>query len=622
MTSGFSTLDLVIDSKGNPRVVYAMNTSADGVWPSQSARTAIGSGNRNRQSHNNIFFNYSNDGGSSWLPANSAVVVNDTTTIGQGTGSTFAVYPGRNTAFPRMAITTVDDIYIVYERTIHGNSFAAGNKPDIILAKMAADSLKLGSAQPVRIGASGTVGSFGGIRISPANSIDVTPDIAVGDDDILHVVWYTSGSDAVQHKQMPADNWDDRSSFGWDPGASGVTVGSFDDEVATNLGIVTNAVDNHVINGQVHLFPTVVVDKGRTPDRVYTFWKHTDAAGVATGEDENIAYAISDYNGQAGAGASWGTTNFAFPTGTSAAAGPLFQAGTAYNIESHWQYVDRVAVVVDGRKPNGADIHIAFSGGVSVGRTSFTTRDARFNPTSNSIYYTRFNGNEWELPQVVASQYNGSQDGFRATSIAGTAISAHSAVFSPDIAMRDGDDNVYLAFVGGSPTAGGGVNLRNVTVSPQAGRGHSAGGQGNISPLPYFKIIGRVVTFDDVSIPNGANVYRMKYDPVAPQIGPPLLRNMVRVMAAGNTDGSGIGASTPGGSAAPGGFLTGQWMRIHNSSLGVASLTPGRQVPPSRVPSVRPRRRMTTASGRASSTMTGPTVLQSGGTRVTRTICC
>ena len=30
MNSGFSTMDLVVDSKGNPRVVYAMDMSADG----------------------------------------------------------------------------------------------------------------------------------------------------------------------------------------------------------------------------------------------------------------------------------------------------------------------------------------------------------------------------------------------------------------------------------------------------------------------------------------------------------------------------------------------------------------------------------------------------------------
>ena len=41
MSSGFSTLDLVVDSKGNPRVVYAMNTSPDGVYPSTSTRTAL-----------------------------------------------------------------------------------------------------------------------------------------------------------------------------------------------------------------------------------------------------------------------------------------------------------------------------------------------------------------------------------------------------------------------------------------------------------------------------------------------------------------------------------------------------------------------------------------------------
>ncbi len=108
MTAGFSTLDMVVDSKGNPRVVYAMNFSADGIM---SPLEADGAGARTTdervdgrgvRNHNNIFFNYSNDGGSSWLPANSAVVINDTSTV-----NTTAVgnFPGRNTAFPRMAIT-------------------------------------------------------------------------------------------------------------------------------------------------------------------------------------------------------------------------------------------------------------------------------------------------------------------------------------------------------------------------------------------------------------------------------------------------------------------------------------------------------------------------------------
>ena len=174
MTSGFSTLDLVVDSKGNPRVVYAMNTSPDGAWGSVSSRITTS----NRQSHNNIFFNYSNDGGSSWLPANNAVVLNDTTTLGNhGGGGGGNNFEGRNTAFPRMTITTTDDIYIVYQRSIGGGALTQTNlRPDIMLAKMDADSLKLGSAQPVRIGASGTVGSFGGIRLDPDDNYDVSPD--------------------------------------------------------------------------------------------------------------------------------------------------------------------------------------------------------------------------------------------------------------------------------------------------------------------------------------------------------------------------------------------------------------------------------------------------------------
>ena len=35
----------------------------------------------NVRAHNNIFFNYSNDGGSSWLPSNGSVTVNDTLNV-------------------------------------------------------------------------------------------------------------------------------------------------------------------------------------------------------------------------------------------------------------------------------------------------------------------------------------------------------------------------------------------------------------------------------------------------------------------------------------------------------------------------------------------------------------
>ena len=61
-----------------------------------------------------------------------------------------------------MAITSTDDIFITYERDLH-----TGGDIDVMLAKMDADSLKLGSAQPVRFGSLGAANSLGGVRIDP-----------------------------------------------------------------------------------------------------------------------------------------------------------------------------------------------------------------------------------------------------------------------------------------------------------------------------------------------------------------------------------------------------------------------------------------------------------------------
>ena len=114
ISSGFSTLDLEIDSRGNPRVVYAMNHSPDG-------HTAgfTGSGDAD-----NVYFNYSQTGGASWLPANSAVVVNDTVTTGN--------VQGRASAFPRMVVDQRDNVFISYVR---GSSQGTGND-DVMLAKV------------------------------------------------------------------------------------------------------------------------------------------------------------------------------------------------------------------------------------------------------------------------------------------------------------------------------------------------------------------------------------------------------------------------------------------------------------------------------------------------------
>jgi hypothetical protein len=585
MTSGFSTLDLTLDSKGNPRVVYAMDQSPDGVAGlGVYQKNAYGyngaASGQNKREYNNIYFNYSNDGGSTWLPANSAVVINDTATV-----------IGRKNAFPRMAVTTTDDIFIVYQRDI-----GTGAVSDIILAKMDADSLKSGAAQPVRVGPMGTVSSAGGVRLDIEANHDVSPDIAIGDDDVIHVVWYNINNETIYHKTMPAASWTDVSAQGWSNAAAGATVGTFDLTAATNLGLdiggtATLVSEDYIASATVptrlHLFPTVVVDRQRTPDRVYVLWKHTDAGAAATavGADENIAYNTFAFNGAKGAGASWGTTQYAFPQGSgnslyNVGGSGLFQHGTMYQIEGFWGYVDRVAAFVDDRVPGSrGDLHIVFSGGPSQrGPRPLTGSLSGQDPgKAVSLYYSRFDGTEWELPQVVASARN--TESGAATSHDDGVLSKSRQLFEADIAMRSGDAKVYLTFVGGSPrvvaTQIGGkhsrITTRQSTNNP--GRGFATIHQGNVAPLPYFKILGRVVTYDDVSIPPGAFKYQMVYNPVNPQAS--AQKNLIYVSVGDNQNGAGLGGATPGSSAAPGGFLTGQWRRLGLGSLGVTSLNVG-----------------------------------------------
>ena len=586
MTSGFSTVDLVVNSKGNPRVVYAFDNSPDGLFGQGAVQTQVEPTSQSVvNAFNNILFNYSNDGGSTWLPSNGAVTINDVVTS--------AINDGRKTAFPRMAITTTDDIFITYVADVGGG---IGNA-HVMLAKVDEDSLKLGTAQAIRIGANGTIGSFGGVRLTPEATHGVMPDIAIGDNDVIHVAYFVptaagAAADPIEHKSVPAVDWERLDAFGWNQNVAGASVGTF----ATNsLGFDFTAAanDNAVIGVAIglHIAPTIVVDKERTPDRIYVLWKHSDAA-AATSPDENIAYAIATYDGSIGGNQVWGTTQFAFPQGTgtgtyNANGGPLFQNNTRYQVEHHWGITDRIAAVVDDRIPGTrGDLHIVFAGGPStkVGtagdHTIFTGADnAADGPLYNNLYYSRFNGNEWELPQVVAT----TRDGFASASNNFTPeglFTNHLHLFEPDIAMSSGDDNVYMTFVGGSPMAQGRrpLNRVNKTASAfavdNAGRGFAALHDGNVSPLPYFKIVGRVTTFSDVSQPEGAFVYDLKYTPVNPQTVE-VLNNLVTVTAADPADGSGIGGSQPGASAAPGGFLTGQWRQVSLTTLGVASLNIG-----------------------------------------------
>ena len=243
----------------------------------------------------------------------------------------------------------------------------------------------------------------------------------------------------------------------------------------------------------------------------------------------------------------------------------MFQNGALHEVEDNWAYVDRITAVADGRIPGvRGDLHVVFSGGDSHGFQTGASTNA------NSIFYTRFNGTEWELPQVVATANNGTEDG---------VLAIHQQVFGPDIAITPGSENIYLTFVGGDGGNGaqnevGTGGTGNATNAP--GFGYSALYTNDILPLPYFKIIGRVSTFEDRSIPVGAFQYQLTYNPVNPQDGGAAdADNLVQITVADNANGTGIGGATPGSSSAPGGFLAGQWQNISLSTLGVTSLNPG-----------------------------------------------
>ena len=573
--SGFSTVDVVVDGRGNPRVVYAMDNSPDGIGGEGVTGTSanqkyLNAGGAALNQYDNIYFNYSNDGGSSWLPANSAVVINDTATV-----------QGRRNAFPRMAISSTDDCFIVYERQLDDE---IANFEDVILAKVDADSLTGGSAQAVQIGSLGQSASRGGVRIDLDGADGRSPDIAIGDDDVLHVVWYNGGvTETIEHKTVPASLWDDVSAAGWNNGVTGDVVGTFDDD-ATNLGIgriagtVAGSSDRIFPNlNEVHVFPTVVVDRQRSPDRIYVLWKHTDSVAGAVHSDENVAYDFYSYDGAIGPGSFDGVPTFAFPTSSANAqvlltgnAGPMFQNRLAYQIEQHWSFVDRVAAAIDDRRATQGDLHIVFSGGASNNVCCKSAAGPVAGAvTATKMFYSRFNGQEWELPQVVASAGNNAalqhDDGVSLR---------HMDLFEPDIAVQSGDANVYMSFVGGSPSGTGTSPHRLVAGNQLAnsGRGYSAMSNADIAPLPYFKIIGRVITDQDQSTPVGGFAYNMVYNPVNPQAVS--TKNMIYVIAGDNASGSGIGGATPSSSSAPGGFLTGQWQSKSAVSFGVTTLDP------------------------------------------------
>ena len=101
--TAFSTLDLEVESGGNPHVTFAFVSTAD------------------RQRKRNVYYTRSADGGSTW---DTPKIVNDHNTVGN--------LEGRRAAFPRMAIDDRDNIFISYVR---GTSRGTGTG-DIMLAKV------------------------------------------------------------------------------------------------------------------------------------------------------------------------------------------------------------------------------------------------------------------------------------------------------------------------------------------------------------------------------------------------------------------------------------------------------------------------------------------------------
>ncbi len=397
-SSGFSTLDLEVDSRGNPRIAYAMNHSPDG-----HTAKFTGSGDAD-----NVYFNYSQNGGASWLPADRAIVVNDTVTVGN--------LQGRASAFPRLAVDQRDNVFISYVR---GSSQGSGND-DIMLAKVDRSTTPFDME---RIGSLGGAGSSGGVRISPEAGRHSGPDVAVGTGDVLHLIYFNDAGNDIEHKTLLADSWSAVGGTGWNQSADGADVDDFVDE-ATVAAIESDA---------DFFFPSIAVDKQSSPDQVYAVYKFGDATF------ETVAFNRYTYDNAVGGSAGWSTAS-AMPV-WSTATSPVFADGNAaYNIELEWTHTERVAVLVDDRLPDRGEVHIAFSAGYS-------------SSGEHDIYYGYYNGASWTLPEKVADDDSdtGIEDGIAATDV---------FLASPALAKAAGQSNLFMAFSGG---VGEGLGINGVS---------------------------------------------------------------------------------------------------------------------------------------------------------------
>ena len=398
----FSTLDLELDSRGNPRVVYAFNHSADG-------NTAKFSGN-----HDNVYFNHSENGGASWQPSNNAIVTNDTITDGNA--------EGKSTAFPRMVIDQRDNIFITYQRG------ASANADDIMLAKVDQSSTPFTMEE---IGPSGNIGSTGGVRITQGVPVQTGPDIAIGTGDVLHITYLNVAGATIEHKTLLADLWNIVSVSGWDNTSLGATIDNFDPTPAGNSVLDATA---------TFYFPTVVVDTVTAPDRVYAFYKWGDSTPF-----ETVRFNSYIYDHAIGASAGWNTATASNVWST--ATSPVFANADA-EVELDWTVAERVGAVIDNRRPDRADVHIVFTGGHS-----------NVPSAEHDIYYGFYNGVSWTLPEKVADDDSdtGTEDGILTTDV---------FLSAPAISKRPGDDNVYMVFGGGTAEGLGVEDVTDVNHHP------------------------------------------------------------------------------------------------------------------------------------------------------------
>lgn len=467
--TSFSTLDLEVESGGNPHVTFAFVSTAD------------------RERNRNVYYTRSADGGSTW---DTPVIVNDHNTVGN--------IEGRHAAFPRMAIDDRDNIFISYVR---GASRGTGTG-DIMLAKVNRENFQI-----AEIGESGTAGT-GGVRLTDDAKRHTGPDLALGDGDALHVIYFNDDDDVIEHKRSSTDTtWIDVSAGGWNQGVDGAAVGAFVDEVA-NTALEQEA---------DFYFPSITVDRLKLPDRVYAVYKFGDTA------EETINFNQYDDSGSTGASAAWGTAS---PVWSSA--GTLFGDGDlSYNIELDWTIAERVSAVVDDRLEDRGDLHIAFTAGYSntVG-----------GPSEHDVFYARYNGTSWTLPEKVADD-----DSDGVGNVSDGIAAADVFLLSPALAQHPDFESVFLAFAGGADE---GFGVKGVT---------------DVNQHPYFKILGRVITSEDESVPVGGYEYNLSYTPTNPQtVAAEVADNPIYIHVADPDDGSGLGADDNSDD----GFLTGSWESV------------------------------------------------------------